>query len=99
MIISEGLGTEFIGKTYTVAFTPYLDSLIPKSLYWENFVSNAGVLLSVAIYNLVHCRMAKRLLELNPLPANISLVSILKANDYTTSFYSETTLVLIENKF
>jgi hypothetical protein len=20
----------------------YLDSLIPKSLYWENFVSNAG---------------------------------------------------------
>jgi hypothetical protein len=31
--------------------------------------------------------MAKRF-ELNPLPANISLVSILKANDYTTSFYS-----------
>jgi hypothetical protein len=40
MIIIEGMGTEFIGKM--LWRITYLDSLIPKSLYWENFVSNAG---------------------------------------------------------
>jgi hypothetical protein len=45
------------------------------------------IILGVAIY-LGSLPYGEKVLELNPLPANISLVSILKANDYTTSFYS-----------
>lgn len=88
MIIVEGLGAEFIGKNANRGFTPYLDSLIPKSLYWENFVSNAGRTFGALPSILGSLPYGEKgFLELNPLPSNISLVSILKANDYTTSFY------------
>ncbi|MFC5683981.1 sulfatase-like hydrolase/transferase [Flavobacterium sp. MAHUQ-51] len=88
MIIVEGLGDEFIGKNANRGFTPYLDSMIPKSLYWENFVSNAGrtfgalpsILGSLPYGN-------KGFLEMNPLPAHSSLISILKSNGYNTAFY------------
>jgi phosphoglycerol transferase MdoB-like AlkP superfamily enzyme len=88
MIIVEGLGTEFIGKNAYRGFTPYLDSLIPKSLYWENFVSNAGRTFGALPSILGSLPYGEKgFLEMNPLPSNISLVSILKANEYTTSFY------------
>ena len=87
-IIVEGLGGEFVGKNAYRGFTPFLDSLIDKSLYWENFVSNAGrtfgalpSLLGSLPYG------EKGFLELNPLPSHFSLISVLKANEYTTSFY------------
>ena len=89
MIIVEGLGDEFIGKNGYRGFTPYLDSLIPKSLYWENFVSNAGRTFGALPSILGSLPYGEKgFLEMNPLPSNISLVSILKANEYTTSFYS-----------
>ena len=88
MIIVEGLGAEFIGKNAYRGFTPYLDSLIPKSLYWENFVSNAGRTFGALPSILGSLPYGEKgFLEMNPLPSNISLVSILKANEYTTSFY------------
>lgn len=88
MIIVEGLGAEFIGKNEYRGFTPYLDSLIPKSLYWENFVSNAGRTFGALPSILGSLPYGEKgFLEMNPLPSHISLVSILKANDYTTSFY------------
>jgi phosphoglycerol transferase MdoB-like AlkP superfamily enzyme len=88
MIIIEGMGTEFIGKNAYGGFTPYLDSLIPKSLYWENFVSNAGRTFGALPSILGSLPYGEKgFLELNPLPSNISLVSILKANEYSTSFY------------
>ncbi len=88
MIIVEGLGNEFIGKNEYRGFTPYLDSLIPKSLYWENFVSNAGRTFGALPSILGSLPYGEKgFLEMNPLPSHISLVSILKANDYTTSFY------------
>ncbi len=88
IIVVEGLGAEFVGENAYRGFTPYLDSLIPKSLYWENFVSNAG-----RTFGLLPSLMGslpfgeKGFLELNPLPSHFSLISVLKANDYTTSFY------------
>jgi len=88
IIVVEGLGAEFVGKNAYRGFTPYLDSLISKSLYWENFVSNAGRtfgLLPSLIGSLPFGE--KGFLELNPLPSHFSLISVLKANDYTTSFY------------
>jgi hypothetical protein len=48
IIMAEGLGSDFIGKNAYRGFTPYLDSLTSKSLYWENFVSNTGRTFGVA---------------------------------------------------
>jgi lipoteichoic acid synthase len=89
IIVVEGLGAEFIGKNEYAGFTPYLDSMIPKSLYWENFLSNGGrtyAVLSSLLGSLTYGE--KGFLELNPYPAHLSLINVLKANEYTTSFYS-----------
>ena len=42
MLIIEGLGSEFVGEYEYAGFTPYLDSLIDKSLYWNNFLSTTS---------------------------------------------------------
>ncbi|PXY43861.1 sulfatase [Flavobacterium hydrophilum] len=89
VIVVEGLGDEFIGKNEYAGFTPYLDSMISKSLYWENFLSNGGrtyAVLSSLLGSLTYGQ--KGFLELNPYPAHLSLINVLKANGYTTSFYS-----------
>jgi lipoteichoic acid synthase len=89
MIIVEGLGAEFLDKNAYRGFTPYLDSLISESLYWENFVSNAGRTFGVVPSLLGSLPYGENgFLEQNPLPSHISLVSILKANGYTTSYFS-----------
>jgi lipoteichoic acid synthase len=89
MIIVEGLGADFVDKNYFHGFTPYLDSMIPKSLYWENFMSNAGRTFGAAPSLLASLPYGENgFLELNPLPAHQSLISILNANDYETSYYS-----------
>ena len=88
VIIVEGLGTEFIGENEYRGFTPYLDNLIPKSLYWKNFVSNAGRTfgsLPSILGSLPYGE--KGFLELKPIPFHSSLISILKSNGYNTSFY------------
>ena len=39
----EGLGRAFTNKgAYLGNFTPFIDSLAEKSLYWENFLSEGG---------------------------------------------------------
>tara|TARA_R110001583_G_scaffold25521_9_gene92240 strand:- start:5730 stop:8156 length:2427 start_codon:yes stop_codon:yes gene_type:complete len=88
-IIVEGLGAEFVGENYYSGFTPYLDSLKSKSLYWENFVSTAGRTFGVLPSLLGSLPFGdKGFLELKDIPSHISLISLLKANGYTTSFYS-----------
>ncbi|RVT77342.1 sulfatase [Flavobacterium sufflavum] len=88
MIIVEGLGDEFIGKNEYRGFTPFLDSLIPKSLYWENFVSNAGRTFGALPSILGSLPYGEKgFLEMKPLPAHSSLISILKSNGYNTTFY------------
>lgn len=87
-IIVEGLGGEFVGKNDYRGFTPYIDSLIQKSLYWENFVSNSGRTFGVLPSILGSLPYGEKgFLEINPLPSHFSLISVLKANGYTTSFY------------
>ncbi|PHQ56352.1 MAG: sulfatase [Lutibacter sp.] len=89
ILIVEGLGSEFVGgKTYS-GFTPYLDSLISKSLYWENFVSTTGRTFGVLPSLLSSLPFGETgFLELPKTPSHISLISVLKANGYTTSYYS-----------
>jgi phosphoglycerol transferase MdoB-like AlkP superfamily enzyme len=89
ILIIEGMGAEFIGKNSYHGFTPFLDSMIPKSLYWENFVSNTGRTFGVLPSLLGSLPYGEKgFLELKPLPSHVSLISVLKANQYTTSFYS-----------
>lgn len=43
IFIVEGLGRSFSGPDARLgSFTPFLDSLIPQSLYWENFLAAQG---------------------------------------------------------
>jgi phosphoglycerol transferase MdoB-like AlkP superfamily enzyme len=89
IIMVEGLGGEFIGNHNYAGFTPYLDSLISKSLYWENFVSNAGRTFGVLPSLTASLPFGdKGFLEIPNAPSYISLISVLKANGYTTSYYS-----------
>ena len=88
IIMAEGLGSDFIGNNSYAGFTPFLDSLTTKSLYWENFVSNTGRTFGVASSLLASLPYGEKgFLEMSSLPSHISLMSVLKANDYTTSYY------------
>lgn len=88
-LIVEGLGTEFIGDENYGGFTPYLDSLIPKSLFWENFVSNAGRTFGALPSILGSLPFGEEgFSEIPNTPSHISILSVLKENGYTTSFYS-----------
>ena len=88
IIIAEGLGSDFIGNNSYGGFTPFLDSLTSKSLYWENFVSNTGRTFGAASSLLGSLPYGEKgFLELNTIPSHISLLSVLKANEYTTSYY------------
>ena len=89
IIVVEGLGSEFVNGNEYSGFTPYIDSLISKSLYWENFISTTGRsfgILPSLFGSLPYGE--KGFLELTNTPSHISLISILKANDYQTSYYS-----------
>ncbi|MBJ7881831.1 sulfatase-like hydrolase/transferase [Gelidibacter salicanalis] len=88
-IVVEGLGSEFVDGNDYSGFTPYLDELIGKSLYWENFVSNTGRsfgLLPSLFGSLPYGETG--FLEIKDTPSHLSLINILKANGYYTSFYS-----------
>ncbi len=88
-IIVEGLGGEFVGDGYYGGFTPYLDNLKEESLYWENFLSTSGRTFGVLPALLGSLPFGEQgFLELQKIPSHISLLSVLKANGYTTSFYS-----------
>ncbi|MCO6175295.1 sulfatase-like hydrolase/transferase [Flavobacterium sp. NRK F10] len=88
IIIVEGLGGDFVGNGTYHGFTPYLDSLTSKSLYWENFVSNTGRTFGVVPSLLGSLPYGHEgFLELTDTPNHLSLISVLKQNGYTTSYY------------
>lgn len=91
IIIMEGVGSEFVdGNSYS-GFTPYLDNLITQSLYWENFVSNTGRTFGVLPSLLGSLPFGDTgFLEIPKTPSHLSLFNILKANGYTTSYYTGT---------
>lgn len=87
-IIVEGLGSDFTDDGEYSGFTPYLDSLTKKSLYWKNFVSNAGRTFGALPSLMGSLPFGENgFMELNPLPKHTSLISILKSNGYKTSYY------------
>ena len=89
-IIVESLGRAYCGpNSYLGSFTPFVDSLIGKSLYWENFLSTGGRTFAAlpSIFGSLPFGN-KGFLELDDkMPAHQSLLKVLKKDGYTTSFY------------
>ena len=90
IVILESMGRNVCGPNARFgSFTPFLDSLTGKSLYWENFLSNAERTYG-AIPNVIGSLPFG---DINfdyknpPLQNHKTLISYLKDNDYFTSFY------------
>ena len=89
-ILTEGLGRAFTNTgAYLGNFTPFIDSLSQKSLYWENFLSEGGrtfavlpsILGSLPFAKSGFCELADKA------PANLNLINMLAKNGYSSSFY------------
>jgi len=89
ILLVEGLGRAYSNEdAYLGSFTPFLDSLSEKSLYWNNLLSQGGRTFSVLPSILGSLPFAKNgFLELDKIPKHISLLNLLKFNGYHTSFY------------
>lgn len=88
-ILVESLGTAYSGPaSYLGSFTPFLDSLGTKSLYFKDFISSAGrtfEVLPTMLGSLPYGETGFSDLK-NP-PNHLSLPRLLKKNGYTTSFF------------
>lgn len=90
IVVVEGLGRAFANDgAYLGNFTPFIDSLSEKSLYWKNFLSEGGRTFAALPSILGSLPFAKNgFLELgDSMPNHLSLLSLLKFNNYHTSFY------------
>ena len=89
-IIVEGLGRDFTGPDARYGgFTPFLDSLSQRSLYWENFLSNAGRTfgaLPSILGSLPYGREGFMSLGAN-MPSHQTLISLLKPFGYQSHFF------------
>lgn len=90
ILLVEGLGRAFTNEgAYLGNFTPFIDSLSSRSLYWDNFLSEAGrtfAVLPSVLGSLPFLR--KGFSEMGEeMPQHLSLISLLKSNGYKTSFY------------
>ena len=92
LIIVESLGRAYSGKkAYLGSFTPFLDSLMENSLYWENCLSTSGRTFEVLPSTLASVPFGDHgFAELgDKMPDHISLISLLKkqANYYSSLVY------------
>ena len=90
-IIVESLGRAYTGKgAFLGSFTPFLDSLMSRSLYWENCLSTSGRTFSVLPSLLASLPFGEKGFNNlgEKMPDHLSLLSILrKRGGYTSSFY------------
>lgn len=93
-LVIEGLGRNFSGPQARLgSFTPFLDELAARSLYWENFVATQGRTFGVlgSIFASVpYGRTSFN--ELKPYPRHVSLTSALKEAGYTNAFFKGSNL-------
>jgi peptidoglycan-N-acetylglucosamine deacetylase len=90
ILLVEGLGRAFTNSGgYLGNFTPNIDSLSTKSLYWENFLSQGGRTFAVLPSLISSLPFAKNgFNELgDAMPGHFSLINLLKQNGYQTSFF------------
>lgn len=90
VLLVEGLGRAFTNDgAYLGNFTPFIDSLAGKSLYWKNFLSEGGRTFAVLPSLIGSLPFSQNgFLELGGrMPPHMSLYSLLKFNGYNSSFY------------
>jgi phosphoglycerol transferase MdoB-like AlkP superfamily enzyme len=89
-ILVESLGRGYSGKgAYLGSFTPFLDSLAEKSLYWENFLSTGGRTFAALPSLFGSLPYASRgFLDLGEsMPKTFTLIDFLKYQGYKARFY------------
>jgi hypothetical protein len=94
-IIVEGLGRNFSGPGARLgSFTPFLDELAGRSLYFENFLSGQGRTFGVLTTMFGSLPFGENGLAAlgDKLPRHASLLSVLKAQGYRLKFYSGSNL-------
>lgn len=90
IVLVEGLGRAFSGQgAYLGSFTPFLDSLAGRSLYWENFLSAGGRTFAVLPSMTGSLPFARNgFAELAPqLPPSLTLLNLARHNGYRTRFF------------
>lgn len=89
-IIVEGLGRSFSGPGARLgSFTPFLDSLSERSLYWENFLATQGR--TFAVLPSVFGSLPQGFYP-HPQIAHDSLLSVLKEQGYLLRYFTGTNL-------
>jgi len=88
-VVMEGFGHAYTSpKGYVGSFTPFLDSLSNKSLYWENSLSSAGRTFGALPSLTGSLPFGKNgFLEIEKTPHHFNLYNVLKANGFETGFY------------
>ncbi|MGV8913914.1 MAG: sulfatase-like hydrolase/transferase [Kaistella sp.] len=88
-VIAEGLGHAYSSPNgYVGNFTPFLDSLMGKSLYWENNLSSSGRTFGVLPTITGSLPFGKNgFLEIEKTPDHFNLYNVLKANGFQTGFF------------
>lgn len=89
-IVVEGLGRAFSNKdAYLGSFTPFIDSLSGKSLYWSNFLSEGGRTFAMlpSVFGSLPFGKNGFLESGDKMPAHLSLLNILKQNGYSSNFF------------
>jgi len=90
VIIVESLSSVFCGENPTYgSFTPFLDSLIGKSLYWKNFIATSERTFNVlpALFGSLPPGKGNIFTDLSKCPFQFSMIRYLKEDGYYTSFF------------
>ena len=90
LIIVEGLGRDFMGPDARYGgFTPYMDSLSTRSLFWSNALSCGGRTFAAPPSLLGSLPLAKDgFMNLGTnMPNHRTLISLLKPHGYQTNFF------------
>lgn len=93
VIVVEGLGRSFSGPDAALgSFTPFLDELAGRSLYFDNFLANQGRTFGVLPSLFASLPVAEEgFAALGPkMPAHAGLFNVLHRQGYRSAFYSGT---------
>ncbi|QBO57264.1 sulfatase-like hydrolase/transferase [Chryseobacterium salivictor] len=88
-VLVEGLGHAYSSPNgYVGNFTPFIDSLAGKSLYWENNLSSTGRTFGVLPTITGSLPFGKNgFLEIEKTPDHFNLYTVLKSNGFETGFF------------
>ena len=93
VVVVEGLGRSFSGPDAALgSFTPFLDELAGRSLYFDNFMANQGRTFGVlpALFGSLPVAEEGFAALGSKMPAHAGLFNVLRRQDYRSAFYSGT---------